>query len=42
MKQKKNGNQPKWHLKKAVNKSGHKKFVKNMRKLKLDVIRQGA
>lgn len=42
MKQKRKGNAPKWHLKKAINKSGHRKFVKNMRRLKLDMIRQGA
>jgi hypothetical protein len=41
MKQKQKGNAPAWHLKKA-NKAGHRKFVKNMRKLKLDMIRQGA
>jgi hypothetical protein len=41
MKLKKVSSQPKWHLKK-VNKAGHKKFVKNMRRLKLDMIRQGA
>jgi len=42
MKQKQKGNAPAWHLKKATNKAGHRKFVKNMRKLKLDMIRQGA
>ena len=42
MKLKKVSSQPKWHLKKAINKSGHRKFVKNMRRLKLDMIRQGA
>jgi len=40
MKLKKSSNAPKWHLKKAVNKAGHRKFIKNMRKLKLDMIRQ--